>query len=131
MLKEKELEPSGINYIEKGFLQRHKHLTTKFSSQVKKQRITNSSPEILKKALHKLGKIIRLHNILPENIYNMDEKGIIQGKSPRVKVICVRGRRSPPLMKDGDGELTTIIEAVSASGVVLPPMVILKGQGQY
>ena len=53
------------------------------------------------------------------------------GKSPRAKVICVCGRRSPPLMKDGDRELVTAIEMVAANGSMLPSMLIYKGQGQY
>lgn len=131
ILEKKEMEPSGKNYIRKAFLKRHEHLTTKFSSQVKKQRILSSNPVILKRSLDKLGKTIKDLSILPENTYNMDEKAILHGKSPRVKVICVRGRRSPPLMKDGDGELTTVIETIGGSGTVLPPMIIFKGHSQY
>lgn len=131
ILEKKEMKPSGKNYIYKAFLKRHEHLTTKFSSQVKKQRILNSDPAILKKGLDKLGKTIKEFNILPENTYNMDEKAIIQGKAARVKVICMRGRRSPPLMKDGDGELTTIVEGIGGNNQVLPPMIVFKGQGQY
>ena len=52
-------------------------------------------------------------------------------KCARVKVICVRGRRSSPLMKDGDHELVTAIETVTADGSVLPSMLIYKGKGQY
>lgn len=131
ILEKKEMDPSGKNYMQKAFLKRHPHLTTKFSSQVKKQRIMNSNPEILRKALYKLGRTIKERDILPENTYNMDEKAIIHGKSARVKVICVRGRRSPPLMKDGDGELTTLIEGIGGKNQVLPPMIIFKGAGQY
>ena len=89
----------------------------------------NSDPKILKHAFDVLATVIR--NIDPHNIYNMDEKGLQMGKSARVKVICVRGRRSPPLMTDGDRELVTAIETVAADGTVLPPMLIYKGQGQY
>lgn len=130
ILKNKEMDISGKNYIQKGFLKRHPHLTTKFSSQVKKQRILNSNPDILQKALDKLGWTVKELDMLPENMWNMDEKAIIHGKSARVKVICVRGRRSPPLMKDGDNELTTVIEGISINQV-LPPMILFKGQAQY
>ena len=61
----------------------------------------------------------------------MDEKGLFMEKSPRVKVICVRGRCSPLLMKDGDRQLVTAIEIEAADGSVLPSMLIYKGQGQY
>ena len=61
----------------------------------------------------------------------MDEKGLQMGKSAWVKLICVHGRCSPPLMKDGDYELVTAIETVAADGSVLPSMLIYKGKGQY
>ena len=84
------------------FLDRHTHLVSKFSTQVKKQRIISSDPKILKQAFGVLGPLICQFHIKPKNLYNMDEKGLQMGKSSRVKVICVRGRRSPPLLTDGD-----------------------------
>lgn len=60
----------------------------------------------------------------------MDEKGLIIGKSPRVKVICVRGRKSPPLLTDGNRELITVIKTVSTSGRYLPPMIIYKSKSR-
>ena len=113
------------------FLDRHPHLASKFSTQVKKQRIVSSNPKILRGAFEILGPLIRQFNILPQNVYNMDEKGLQMGKSARVKVICVRGRRSPPLQTDGDRELVTAIETIAADGTVLPPMLIYKGKAQY
>ena len=53
--------------------------------------------------------LIKKYNIQPYNIYNMDEKNIQMGKSVQVKVICIRGKKYPPLMKDGS-ELFTAIE---------------------
>ena len=91
----------------------------------------NSDPKILKQAFDILGPLIKRRHIQPHNIYNMDEKGLIMGKSARVKVICVRGRKSPPLIKEGNRELLTAIETMAADGTVLPPMIIYKGAAQY
>ena len=77
------------------FLNRHTHLASKFSTQVKKQRITSSNPKLLKQSFDTLGPLINKNSIQPYNIYNMDEKGLQMGKSAHVKVICVRGRKSP------------------------------------
>ena len=79
----------------------------------------------MKHAFDVLATVIR--NIQPHDIYNMDEQGLLMGKSPRVKVICIHGRRSLPLMKDGDRELVTAIETVAADGSMLPSMLIYKG----
>ena len=119
----------GKNWITR-FLDRHPQLASKFSTQVKKQRIINSSPKILKQSFDNLGPIIRQYNIQPYNIYNMDEKGLQMGKSACVKVICIRGRKSPPLMTDGNRELVMAIETVGGDGTFLPPMIIYKGQAQ-
>ena len=76
----------------------------------------------------------------------MDEKGVLMGVGSRVKVICLRGRKSPPLIHgkfttlfvltllkkpDGNRKTITILETISADGTVLPPMIIYKGIAQY
>ena len=64
-------------------------------------------------------------------MYNMDEKGFMIGKGERYKVICRRGRKNPRLTHDGSREWVTVIEAVSTAGVVLPPMLVNKGEAHY
>jgi len=63
----------------------------------------------------------------------MDEKGFRQGISDRAKVICLyRGRgMTGKLATDGNREMITVVEAISGSGIVLPPLVIYKGAGHY
>ena len=57
----------------------------------------------------------------------MDEKGFMFGQALKVKVICRRGRRNPHYTQDGNREMVTVIECVSADGSVVPPMYIYKG----
>jgi hypothetical protein len=57
----------------------------------------------------------------------MDEKGFLLGIALKVKVICRRGRKNPRYSQDGNREMVTVIECVSAAGKVLPPMYIYKG----
>ncbi|RPB02739.1 DDE-domain-containing protein, partial [Choiromyces venosus 120613-1] len=71
---------------------------------------------------------IKYYGIVPENMYNMDEKGFTMGKGERCKVIYRRVRKNPRLTHDGSQEWVTVIEAVSAAGIVLPPMLINKGE---
>lgn len=127
ILKKREGESAALGkHWKTQFMNRHPQLSSKFSTQVHKQRIVKSNPQILKQAFDVLGSMIKTFQILLRNIYNMDEKGLQMGKSARVKVICMRGRRSPPLMNDGNKELITVVETVSADGTALPPMIILK-----
>jgi len=53
------------------------------------------------------------------------------GCSSRVKVICRRSKKNMRKTQDGNREIITIIETVSAAGVLLPPMIIYKGQAHY
>ena len=57
----------------------------------------------------------------------MDEKGFVLGQALKCKVICRRGRKNPRYTQDGNREMVTVIECVSAAGCVLPPMYIYKG----
>ena len=58
---------------------------------------------------NKLKKVLKEYSFLPENIYNIDEKGFM---SNRTKVICRAGRRPPQVTQDGTRELITVIETV-------------------
>lgn len=60
----------------------------------------------------------------------MDEKGFLMGRSARVKVIVRRGKRSFKI-EVGNRKLITVIEAVSAAGAVIPPMIIYQDEAKY
>ena len=45
----------------------------------------------------KLRRLFRKHGLLPEDIFNIGEKGFIIGRSARAKVICRAGRRPPSM----------------------------------
>jgi len=52
-------------------------------------------------------------------------------KSSSIKVICKRGKKRNFKLQDGIQGLITVIETVSAGGVVLPPHIIYKGTAHY
>ena len=71
-----------------------------------------------------------ISHFLPEDIYNMDEKGFILGMSSRAKVICRAGMPPPRVMQDGTRELITVIETIcagTAAQFILLLMAIYKG----
>ena len=61
----------------------------------------------------------------------MNEKGFLLGVSAKCRVICRKGRKNPKYTQDGNRELITVLECVSAEGVVLPPLVVTKGAHHY
>jgi hypothetical protein len=58
----------------------------------------------------------------------MDEKGFMLGQTMKVRVICHRGRRNPCYMKDGNWEMVTVNECISAAGTVIPLMYVYMGR---
>src|SRR5207302_5420255 len=113
------------------FLRRHPGLALKLSTQLERQRAYANDPVILQSYFTKLGRLIRVHDLRPSQIFNMDEKGFLMGLAARAKVLCRRGRRNPRVTHDGKRELVTVIETVVANGAVLSPFVINKGAGHY
>lgn len=53
------------------------------------------------------------------------------GKAHKARVICRRGRKNPKLVQDGSRTFITVLEAVSAGGAVLQPLIIDKGKAHY
>jgi hypothetical protein len=53
------------------------------------------------------------------------------GRSTSVKVICQKGKGRNFKVQDGNRELITVIETVSARGILLPPPIVYKGAAQY
>lgn len=76
-----------------------------------------------------LGELVE-GNIPPQNIFNMDEKGIVCGQHERVKVWVDRKQANTILIGEKEHELTTVIECVSADGGSISPMIIFKGVRQ-
>lgn len=71
-----------------------------------------------------IGPVLSRSDILPENVYNMDETGVILSKLGSVKVLVgkddLRDYRGAGVKRT----MVTAIECVSASGECLNPMVI-------
>ena len=61
----------------------------------------------------------------------MDKKGFLLGVSAKCRVICRKGRKNSKYTHDGNRELITVLECVSAEGVVLPPLIVTKGANHY
>ena len=104
----------GESWLQK-FLDRHPKVSSKFGSNLDRQRALAGSPGPIIDYFNKLKKVLKKYNFLPENIYNMDEKGFMLGMSNRAKVICRAGRRPPRVTQDGARELITVIETVCAA----------------
>ena len=72
--------------------------------------------------------MINTYNIPAEKIYNMDEKGRQLSIWQKVKAFVDRDQKDVYSIQDGNRELVTVIETVSADGLCLQPSVIFQGK---
>ncbi|KAH0608756.1 uncharacterized protein H6S33_001890 [Morchella sextelata] len=106
------------------FLDRNPELSSRFSGRLDRQRAVTNNQELLRDFYKKLKEVTAKYDVLPKDTYNMDEKGFMIGMCAKVKVICRAGRKNPHLTHSGNRKWVTVIEAVSGTGVALPPMII-------
>jgi len=64
----------------------------------------------------------------PNKIFNMDEKGCQLSLHHPQNVLAKKGSKRVHLVAPEHGENVTVVACGSASGLVIPPMVIFKGQ---
>jgi hypothetical protein len=74
-----------------------------------------------------LADVMKEFNILPQNIYNMDEKGIQLGIGARITAMIDHDQQIAYSIEDGNRELVTVIETICADGSILHPSVIFQG----
>lgn len=73
-------------------------------------------------------KIPAILAIKPENRYNMDEGGLMEGKTSNGLVLGLRGTRPLQRKELGSRAWTSFIECISATGKRTPLLVIFKGK---
>jgi hypothetical protein len=71
--------------------------------------------------------LIDKYNILPQNIFNMDEKGVVLGQGGNQYALVDRNAKTVRIVENGNRENVTVIECVCADGTSLRPCVIFKG----
>ena len=71
---------------------------------------------------------MKKHDIHLDDVYNMDEKGIMMGVLAKLKVICSRKHKKMRITQQGKREWVSLIECISSNGRVLSPYVIFKAK---
>jgi hypothetical protein len=71
------------------------------------------------------------YSILPENTYNMDEKGFMIGRTARSKRIFSRAlwerKQVTDSLQDGNREWISVLACICADGTALPPGLVFEG----
>jgi hypothetical protein len=120
-------QPVGKTWI-KRFMARHPDLHQRWTSVLEACRASSLNKTVVQKFYDIIEELINEYQIPPENIYNMDEKGIQMGIGKRIWAIVDRDQKEVQQTENGDCELVTIIETVCANGTSIRPSVIFKGQ---
>jgi hypothetical protein len=68
------------------------------------------------------------HRVADEDIYNLDEKGVMQGVVGKSRVIIAKYEPNPRTTQSGNREWVTSTECVSATGRKLGSWIIFKGK---
>jgi hypothetical protein len=120
-------ETVGKNWVE-NFVRRHSDLSTRFSRSYDYRRALCEDERAIQTWFNFVRSTIEKYGILDNDIYNFDETGFALGLTATAKVITRRsvGRRA--VLQPGNREWVTTIEAICASGWVLPPCIIFKGK---
>lgn len=109
------------------FLRRHPDITVRWTTSLEACRANSLNRTLVREYFDILNELITTYHIPPENIYNMDEKGLLLGIGKRVAAIVDRDQKTVYSVEDGNRELVTVIETTCADGTALRPSFIFKG----
>lgn len=110
-----------------GFLRRNPILKTKKQLRIDSTRVNGATTEVIKRWWPKLS-VPAIKAIKPENRWNMDEAGIMEGMGDNGLVVGSIHKRFIQKKHPGSKAWTSFIECISAAGQNLYPLVIFKGK---
>ncbi|XP_064403158.1 uncharacterized protein LOC135348769 isoform X2 [Halichondria panicea] len=107
------------------FKKRHGELAVRAAEPLSYSRAVASSPQVISCYYDLLEQTLTENDLLdcPSQIYNMDETGMPLDPAPP-KIITVRGVKHPIKISTGNKAQLTCVSAVSATGQIIPPMII-------
>jgi hypothetical protein len=109
------------------FIARHTDLSFRSTEMLSYGRGVGLNRVIVQEFYDLLTKTVENQGIQPQNIYNMDETGL-QLCTRSTNVVAEKGSKRVPQMSTGEkGETVSVVACCSATGVFLPPLIILKG----
>jgi hypothetical protein len=118
----------GVNWPSK-FVHRHsEHLDRKFLNRLDRQRYKADTPSSYQDYFQLLQEKVEEHEIEPQNMYNMDEKGFLIGWSIKQQRVFSKGSKvAKGVLHDGNREWITLLACVCADGTPLTPCLIYAG----
>jgi hypothetical protein len=112
----------------KRFLKRHPDLKIKKTQGLETARAKALNQFTVDDFFNMLNELIKEYNIVPENLYNMDKKGVQLGIGAKVAVMVDSDQKTAYSIEDGNRELVTVIEAICADGSTVHPAIIFQAK---
>ena len=106
-----------------GFLARNPGIGTKKCKRVDAVRLNGATKEVIEEFFERL-ELPQVKQIKPENRYNKDEMGLMEGQGTNGKVLGDEEGLSVLRKQPGSRVWTSFIECISAAGVALKPLII-------
>jgi len=108
------------------FLSRQPSIKLKYCQYLEKARAkVTATVEEQRKWYQTLRSLVQHHKIIPENLWNCNEKGIIMGLAVGCQKAIVRANAQSKVARtDGNREFYSVLETISATGHVIPPFIV-------
>ena len=122
---------AGPDWV-RGFLRRHPEISVRKPENHSMARIEAVNKKNLQQFYDNVSDVMKSKGPYPPHrIYNVDETGLAPVVEPP-RVLAAKGRRKVGQVSTAErGKLTTVIACVSASGAVIPPMMIFGGRKRF
>lgn len=121
------IEDIRINWSQR-FLQRHPHLKSRFVALLDKDRVCSEDLEQILRFFELFKSTKAEYNVHDNDVYNMNEKGIMIRVLAKLKVICSRKHKKTCITQQGNKEWVSLIKCISSNRRVLSPYVIFKAK---
>lgn len=119
----KPIKPPGKNWA-RAFEKRHPELKARRVKSIDWKRHENNIYDKTVEWFQIIGKVLQDAAVLPENVYNMDETGVMLSKLGSVKVLVGKDDRRDYRGAGMKRTMVTAVECISADGRALLPLII-------
>lgn len=116
-------KPPGKNWP-KAFAERHPQLQARKVKSIDWKRHENNVYDKIVEWFDVIGQVLQDSDVLPENVYNMDETGVMLSMLGSVKVLVGKDDRRNYRGAGVKRTMVTAVECVSADGRALLPLII-------
>jgi hypothetical protein len=116
----------GTSWVNR-FINRHDSIRAQYNRKYDYQRAKCEDPTLIRGWFQRVHRTITEYGILDTDTYNFDETGFQMGVITTAKVVTGTDRAGRPrTTQPGNREWVTVIEAVSADGFTVPPLIIFE-----